>query len=552
MDKAAAIARIREQLTQGEIEAALQLLIQELEPQRTKLRELSNRALQAKAQLEKTQKDELQGVISFENSKLSYNQLSQQIIGLVDEWENPTSVSTTTSRKFSPQMILVAIMLLAFVGIIGFKLVKKGGKTSIANACPEFDKGSTFNILVLPFYILNMQDITSPHKPIVRRLDRFKQEFAKNIKTSVRGRKEPAPENDQLAIKSGERCAAQLVIWGEAEKLSSDKDETVVITNYKYLASGKTFEFTKFTIDEKSEVGSKMDFSNIKKQGLFVDTISNYSSIITKGELTDLLENEISLLFGVAVMQEGDAQGAIEILEATTTNDVSSSMLKNMALAESHLQNRDSAKAVASYNKVLEDHPNYWFALNNRAILYYQKGDYEEALKNLNQKLDEEPENVEALTVRGAVRIKTEQFKEAEEDLNKAKRNSAADTEKQRYIQKKIDLLNEAKTKEEERKIRANNLLKKNPENINALVTLAEANRNLGDYQEADKFATKALVLDRQNIEALAVKVETTSKLNKSKKEINIVKNQIRSLDAKSRDKLIEARPVLGRMISRN
>ena len=45
MDKAAAIQRIRTELTEGNIEAALQLLIDQLGPKRKFLRDLHNRAL---------------------------------------------------------------------------------------------------------------------------------------------------------------------------------------------------------------------------------------------------------------------------------------------------------------------------------------------------------------------------------------------------------------------------------------------------------------------------------------------------------------------------
>lgn len=556
MKKAAAIARIREQLVQGDIEAALQLLIDELEPERRQQRELSNRALQAKAQLEKTQRDEQQGVISFENSKLSYNQITQQVLSIVDDWEHPETATSPAapSRKISPQMIIVGVLMLAVVGTIGFRMLKKkGGEEPVvaADGCPQFEKDSRFNILVLPYHSVKGNDTPSPHKNLARRLDDFRKEIQDKIATSVRFRDEPVPELDGEAIQSGEQCQARLVIWGGAEEVTSPPNGAIITTKYKYLlpGSGEAFNFTKLALDDNIAVTGQSQQSSIPTQGVFTDTITNYTSITQNGTLSEELEHQIRLLFGIANMQSGNPQAALNLLEQAAVKDSSSTLLRDMAIAESHIQMKDTAGAVAAYDEALATHPDYWFALNNRALIYYKKGNYEEAIRNLDQKLVQEPDNVEALTIRGAVKTKTKQFTEAREDLEKARKiDEGGSKEHAPYIEKKLKVLEKEVMTERKRRDRAKSTLEADENDKVALAHLAESSRNLGDYKVANQAAAKLLQLDPDNVQALAVRAEASSVLTPRRVDTRIT-TKIDQLAPEIKEELIMKRPVLRTII---
>jgi tetratricopeptide (TPR) repeat protein len=554
MDKATAIASIREKLVQGDIETALEILIANLEANRRQFRDLSNRALQAKAQLEKTQRDEQQGVISFENSKLSYNQITQQVLSIVDEWEHPDDTAAATARKISPQMIMIAVLMLGVIGMIGFRMLKnKGGAggTASVQGCPKFEKNARFNILVLPFFPVR-DPIASPHRNLARRLDEFKGQIQDKITTSVRFKDDPVPDLDDDAIRYGEDCQAKLVIWGGAEKVSSPPDGAIITTKYKYLFSDETFAFTKLGLDDNISVIGNDDNSSIPTQGSFIDTITSYTTITQNGSLSNELENQIRLLFGVATMQSGDPKGALDILESAEITDSISSLLRDMAIAESHFQMKDTAAAVEAYDRALQTHPDYWFALNNRALIYYKKGDYAEALKNLDQQLDNNPESVEALTIRGAVKTKTKQFQEAEEDLLKARKLDSESAEKEQtpYINKKLKVLEREKVAEEKRRDRAITQLKASPNDLTALTHLAESSRNLGDYQTADRAATKLIRIDPNNLRALAVKVEAAAKIAPRSAETTRITQRVENLSPEIKTELIKERPILSTIIN--
>lgn len=559
MDKAAAIQRIRTELTEGNIEAALQLLIDQLGPKRKSLRDLHNRALQAKAQLEKTQKDELQGVISFENSKLSYNQITQQVIGLVDQWEDPSLAPpppANAQKKFTPQMIMVAAALVVFTGIIVWQLMIKSDtgteEAEVVHAtdiCPELE-ASAFSIMVLPFSpLVPLEGSVSPHKSLAKRLDRFKTGFSGKFNTVVFSKDQPEPNTDSEAIQAAEDCLAKLAIWGEYEHLSSAKDRTIITTSYKYLSSAENFNFTMLNLDENSEVEEETSSSLIPTQGFFVDTVQNYSEIINQATLSEELENQFRLLFGVAEMQSGgNTADAIEILEKTNTQDSASILLKEMALAEAYMQKGDQEGAVKAYDRVLNTHPDYWFAVNNRAMIYYEKGEYDKTLEALDKKLQKDPENISALTIRGSVRLKTLQLKEAEEDLEKAQRLSEeqknTDPKDKQRIRKKIDLLEEKKAGENRRVNDARNSVNKNPNDLAALTELAEANCNLGNYSVAKDLATKILQIDQDNLKGLAIKLESADK-TQDHREVTNLKREVLQLDTSRQRRIIEDRPSL-------
>ncbi|PHN01163.1 tetratricopeptide repeat protein [Flavilitoribacter nigricans] len=557
MDKAAAIQRIRQELAEGNIEAALQLLIDNLQPERKSLRDLNNRALQAKAQLEKTQKDELQGVISFENSKLSYNQITQQTINLVDEWEDPSLAPPplpSPKKKFTPQMTLVAAVLVVFVGIIIWQLLARGEQadsteevTHATESCPEF-KDDIFSIMVLPYLPLHDPAATdSPHRPLAIRLNRYKRGFSGSFNTEVFSKDQPRPETDQLAVQAAEDCLAKLAIWGEYEHLTPDKNSTIITTSYQYLSSADNFNFTMLDLDSNAEVEETERSSSIPSHGIFIDTVQNYSEIINKAEVTGPLEAQLRLLFGVALVESGtNREEAIELLEEADVQDSSTVLLREMALADAYMHQGEEAKAVEAYDRALKTHPDYWFAVNNRAMLYYQKGEYDVTLEALDEKLEKEPNNITALSLRGSVRLKTMQLKEAEEDLEKAERLSERenDPEQRQYIRKKIEILEEKKATENRRVISANQLLSNEPNNINALTDLAEANRNLGNYPVAKQVATKILDLDGDNIKAIAIKLESADKTRDTRAVTNL-RREVKQMDTTRQNLIIQERPII-------
>ncbi len=567
MDKAAAIQKIRQQLTEGDIEAALQLLIEHLEPERKSFRDLNNRALQAKAQLEKAQRDELQGVVSFENSKLTYNQITQQIIRLVEEWEDPSLAPPpqlpAPRRKITPMMIMVAIALLAFIGLIIWQMLpgssgnNDNDGTEVVHAtdvCPDFD-AKAFSIMILPYSnLLDPEANDSPHRPLARRLERYKDGFSGKATTIVFSKDKPTPNTDQDAILAAEECLAKLAIWGEYEHISSDRKETIITTNYKYLSSTDNFEFTMLNLDENAEVEAAANSSSIPTRGIYVDTIQNYSDIINKGELSEELENQFRLLFGVAILQSGEnTEDGIALLEGTPSKDSSSTLLKEMALADAYMQKGDKKNAVEAYERVLKTHPNYWFAVNNWAMIYYEKGEYDKTLEALDEKLEEDPDNVNALTIRGSVRMKTSQLKEAELDLRKAERISSqpdreVDPEQQKYIRKKIDVLEDRKAAENKRIISANNRLNNDPNNLEVLTELAEANRNLGNYSRAKEVATRITRIDPDNLQGLAIKLESAEKTN-DQNEVRTTTREVKQLDTSSQRIILEQRPILRAII---
>jgi tetratricopeptide (TPR) repeat protein len=187
-------------------------------------------------------------------------------------------------------------------------------------------------------------------------------------------------------------------------------------------------------------------------------------------------------------------------------------------------------------------------------MIYYEKGEYDRTLEALDKKLENDPDNLNALTIRGSVRIKTNQLKEAGEDLEKAEKLSREknneNPDQQRYIRKKIDQLEERKANENKRITTAQNSLSANPNNLEALTELAEANRNLGNYSRAKNLADRILDIQANHPKGIAIKLESAEKTN-NQGEVRELARSLQELDTSSQNRIIKERPVIRTILRR-
>lgn len=498
MDKQQVIKSVKKLVGDAELEKALEELIAFLD-QDDKYDALKNAALQALSQLRKTKKDESLGIISFDNAKLNYNQVTHQTLNIVDLLEEGKTkleqYQVPAKRRWLA--MIVAFLIVGAVSVAVFRWVsnRSGGKAQAASACPAYKPASEFNMLVFPFQQFGGVKVNAD-RAIVIDLARLSQNYQLNTDVALYEAKSEDinsnPANLSEAIEIGQNCNAQLVIIGTEEKL---RDSFRIITEYKFLSLKEHFELKKLKIDERSEV----------------NTVDAISSITTQGVVTNPIKQTILLLFGVVAYNMNDKDAAIASLELAEVTDSASTLLKGMVLGDSYLEQGKTNEALESYNKVLERHPNYALALQNRAAIYFQKGDYMEAASDLTTRIEANPKDAEALEQRGTVFLKVEQLDKAKKDLLKARELQPTDKnilDKLRRLDVKVEEQRELK-KDAERQLQAD------PDDVNALNQRATASKNLGDYRVAVQTAEKVLKQDPKNTEALSTIVESAQELNR-------------------------------------
>lgn len=492
-----------------------------------KYRELHNLALQARARFQRAQRDEIQGLASSEQTKLSYNQATRQALQVVEWLEEgnlkpESGFAAPRSRRWPIWAGALALLLaLAGGGYWWHQSRLPEPEEPQSAACPvAFNASSLFNILLVPFQALKGEKQLT-HITIAERLENFAKAY--NIQCDFETFPNEASNrflstDDAANIADG--CKAQLIIWGTTESISNNN--TIVNTRYKFVNRGDQLPLSKLKLTENTKL----------------DTVTSISSIATSGVLTEKIEESIKLLFGLIAHETGNWPAAIDMLEEYQTQDSAASLVKGMVLAQDYLASNQDDKAWESYNQVLEQHPDYALARNNRGVLNYQKGNYAEAAEDLSVALEKDSANAEVLEIRGSAYFKSDQLENAREDLQKAKTLRKAPD---RELNQKIEEVDQKIEEEKKAKASAEAELRVNPNNLAAWNQKAISSQKLGDYSEAVKASEAILQRDRDN-EAAFVKI---IQAYRSAGEVEKVKETIQRAEAAgvSRERLDELAP---------
>lgn len=494
MDKAQLISEVKELVGNAEMEKALNRLAEFLQS-KPEYKALYNLVLQSRAQFQKTQRDEIQGLASSEQTKLGYNQVTRQILQAAEWLEEgnlrPDAGFTKKSRPGSRLWVAAAIVLALVLAGGGYWLFLASSTEEpevVQTAdCPideKFDETSEFNILLRPFQSVAGES-QRPHVLIANSLQAFikglriKCDFG-TLKVEDTDRFYSDADADEDAMK----CGADLFIWGITE--SSPSRPITIKTFYKFFSRGDRLMLSKLKGAEGSELA----------------TVETLSSILTSGVLTQGIEEDIKLLFGLIAHETRDSITAISMLEGYQPEDSTTLLLKGMVLAEDYLATHQKDKAWESYNQVLEIHPNYAIARNNRGVLNYQKGNYMEAVEDLSVALEKEKDSsiVESiLKTRSSAYLNVDHLKEAREDLQKVQTLRKIPD---REINQKIKEVDQKILEEEKVKASAEAEIRANPNNLSAWNQKAISSAKLGNYREAVSAGEAILRRDPDNLDA--------------------------------------------------
>lgn len=494
-------------ILKGDVSKALSQLYTFLEKE-DKYNELANTALQLKGKLSKLQQDKAREIISFDNAQLANSKIVNSLtllLGKLESGEFTMDSTPTPSPQGKKWWIPVVVILLLGGSFFGYKKVFKKklrpqeATITIQNtACPAFDKTSDFNILILPFINFGAK-VPSFDEAIRQGLENNQAQLNFDIDTEIYTPKEKEkvnPANGKEAERYTGKCKdeVKLVLWGSYEKQAS---KTLVTTRYKFL----NIKDDLFSFDQLNIAG---DFKPV--------SVSSISSIAAEGSATGDIQ---ALLLGIAANQMGDKEAAIAFLEKLEPSDSATSLLWGMTLADSYLANGFNKKALESYDKVLELHPDYRFALMNRSVLNYQNGNTEAAIQDLNHQLKKSPNDKDALYSRAVVYVQVNQLDKAEKDISKLKVNGTK--------KKIVPLTKKYEQKvsvEKRRKRKAEDKLRTDPNNIQALNILSESNLHLGDYRAALIAAKKSTRAKPKNEKAWAIQLQAMKELNMDKRTI--------------------------------
>lgn len=532
MDKRSVVREVRELIGRADLGAALERLGAWLEAQGTE-REAMQELLHISAKYEKARRDEAEDLVTHEQTRQSYNLANKHLLALLEDIEQgrkPSAASTAKPRKWLLPAVATAVLL--SLGALLYVLVLKPAPPSegiAEEACPVFSARSVFNVLVLPFLSLT-QDKASIHVVVRDRLNEFSGKQRLLAEASIYKKdfedESEYPSRYEEAETIGSGCNARLVIWGTYERRSNGTNE--ILTRYKFLNMGQFFAFRQLQLDQDSRL----------------DTVTSLSNIATQGSITSNVEQIISqVLLGLVAHEAGDNRAALELLNSADVTDDTLSLLKQMVLADCYLATQDNEKARAAYDEALALHPQYGFALKNRAALAFDAGDYAQAEADLTQHLTEKPSDASALKARAQVYLKTDQMTRAKGDIEVLE----SQKEDKVYLDKLNTMYdNRIKTL---RTLQAASAarLQQQPGDVAELERMAELSMSLGDLSVAASSAEAVVQQRPENVKAVAILIEARQLLRQPAAATKAIEKAERA--GVTKEAIILERPALRRRL---
>lgn len=490
------IGIVQKYVGEAETEKALDSLLLFFQSDR-KYTRLKRIARKTQALYYKTLQDETKGIISFDNAKLNYNTVNDMILRLLDDLEqgnlNPARYEVERDKTPGWQLIVSLLTLVVLAAGVGYWIFSASGRPAI---CPDFARTSLFNVLLTPFDDLAGSDL-KPHveiqRELIKRINRNQQLTGKSdVKVTYRKVSETniltPPEAESLGLE----CLAQLVMWGTAEN----------------TAKGKIIEAEFKLVNQDQLKLTKLDILN---GTTLIDTVETITSISGNGILVNNINMIIEAFFGLINHELGNHEAAIASLEPVTTSfemgeqrDSSAFLAWNTVLADSYIATDNSEKAIETYDKVLEVHPNYTLALANRGLLQFKMQNYAASINDLTDYLAMKPTDVNVRTARAEAYMKTREYDKAQKDYEIIRKNKPEDPR----VNNRWQELDREIKKQNRLKVEASSLLRNNANDLSALQLGAEAALSTGDHKKAEEYASRAIRLEPSNLQAWGILIE--------------------------------------------
>ncbi len=377
MEKSTFKKEVQRLIGEAETEQALNLMLSFFGKNPSYLN-LYNTTLQAKSLLNRTEKDEKQGVISAETAKITYNQVTRQILDLLQMLDKEThGAASPLKSNFRKRAPLFGIALLAIIAVVSVVLYRTGAiympggnNTNQGQvdgpSCPEFSLDTNLNVLVLPFKDLKGTTEKPLNNRLARlielRLDEFKRRYNVNFDLGVQDdlTLDLFPTQINQAEDIARNCQAQLIIWGTTEKISEEQE--IIITRYRFLNTER-IKLHKLVLISDTDI----------------DTVTTQSSIITNGSLTENIEKTLKYIFGILAHETGNPDAVIASLSNLELSSDSASFTRDVLLTDAYIVKNDEKMVKEKTEKLNTTHPQYLWAQNNKGVIAYREGDFDEA-----------------------------------------------------------------------------------------------------------------------------------------------------------------------------
>jgi len=496
MDFNQQLSAIEQSIAQGNLEPAMEQLVALLH-QDQRYAELAQIARVNQADLYQLKAAVLKGTISPDDARMVTNQITDSALQIIRRGASGKFTLTDPApvpERSQAWRYYVAGGVVALAGaLLLWKLL--GGKAA-SDTCPTFEATARYRVLVLPFKQTGAKKASQPEIDIADGLTILinKTPGLQNLAQAyVNQRYDIEKEYPDFlkAAEIGEGCEAQMVVWGKINQ--DEKNEYKLDIRYKLLGvSGTTTGDT--------TLGNLL---KMKDQG---------------GNLAQDVETVTRFLYLVLANQARVPVLPAFIAAATTADTTSSgtagasadtSLL--LSLAQNRVNNKQPDKAIALYTQVLQADPDNREAHTKRGTLLYEKGDYEAASRDLEAAApNAKKADRNLLKIRVDASLKSGQPAKAKEDL-KLLRETAPPTPSSAdgtWLDKKGKETQDSMSVFEVRRDKFERMAQAKPQNTQLRAGAAKANLALGNVERALSGANEVIKKDPKNADAVDVAIE--------------------------------------------
>lgn len=399
----------KEFLLNGQTAEALDKLIAFLESDE-KYEQLLRLSITARSEYSRLESEQRQGFISQDEANARLNRLNNRLLDILDRLADgrlevedlPVQTPAKSKRK---KMLLIGIPLLLFIGAyLGYRFWPSPNPPEKPISCPDFSNKANLKVLLLPFKSISGQTLQAEYT-VKQRLDDLAYE--KDLPVDVQifegfyDRPDAKFPGFRQATKIGNRCQADLILWGTAEKTP---DNRIVLTSkFKFLGSSETFQVKKIELEGETDLVA----------------VSSISSLLQEGSFTEDVETLILAFYGLLAHQEGQYAEAAKAFEAVSEKGNMPEEIVHTILADSYLAMNQPDKAIRHYEAITRLKPNDTIALNNLAWLQISLEKPLEAVKAAEQILQIDPDNKGALLTRAYAYLEAKEYEQAAKDFER-------------------------------------------------------------------------------------------------------------------------------------
>jgi tetratricopeptide (TPR) repeat protein len=492
------ISSSKQLIGQGDIEQAIENLVAFLESD-SKYAELAQVCRLNQADLYQNKAQVIKGIISSDDARLVTNQVTDNVLQILKRVEEGKTTLTDPElmqpNTEPPTSVKWKYYLMG--GIVALTLAvlawKFGLFTKEKPTCPDFGKTVEFKALIIPLKQTGDQKTAAePEVDIMVELNKLLEKSGNKAISNIKPNYTDGYPTPEQAAQLTKDCGANMIVYGRNNGGVLDIEFKVYDEGGVYMKGDSSFSHLLATNDQGKYTQSSVEVARF----LF--------TVISNKIRQPIASADLPMIMGIKA--SNTPKNDSSFFNATFAKaNLDTAMI--FAIAENQVLSKNYVEALKNYQAVLDVAPSNHTALKNVGILSFKTGDFSASSRSLEAAIpNAETANPEMLKMRTESHLKSGQVDKAEKDLEVIKEKSSS--KDNAWIEKTQKEVNIDKIALKKEVVQAEKTSRQKPKDVKSSSGAAHLNQRLGDHDKAIKYAEKVQQKQPNNVDAIAVLID--------------------------------------------